>query len=51
MTILAVVTTVLAGVFSEASIGTRFNMPGIGTIFAVATMGAFILYAVNRKKG
>jgi len=44
MEIIAFIVTVVFGVLSEATIGTKFNMPGIGAIVAVAIMGAFIIH-------
>lgn len=50
MEIIAVLATLILGVLTEATIGVRFNMPGIGSMVAVAIMGAFILWAVRHGK-
>lgn len=50
MEIIAFIVTVVFGVLSEATIGTKFNMPGNGAIVAVAIMGAFIIHMVKKKK-
>lgn len=42
--------TLIAGVFAEATVGVRFNMPGIGTVLAVAIMGAIIISMIKKKK-
>ena len=42
---------VLAGFFAASTLGTVLNWPDAGAIFAVATMGCFILRAVYRKRG
>lgn len=42
--------TLIAGVFAEATIGVRFNMPGIGTMLSVALMGAIIISIIRKKK-
>ena len=48
--ILAFFVTLIAGVFAEATVGVRFNMPGIGTVLAVAIMGAIIISMIKKKK-
>lgn len=50
MEIIAIIATIIAGVLSEASIGTTFNMPDIGPIVAIAIMGGFIIHIVKKKK-
>lgn len=50
MEIIAFIVTVVFGVLSEATIGTKFNMSGIGAIVAVAIMGVFIIHMVKKKK-
>ena len=49
--IFAFTCTVLAGFFAASTLGTVLNWPDAGAIFAVATMGCFILHAVNKKRG
>lgn len=34
----------------EASIGISWNMAGIGTLFAVVSIGGFLLYAIEKKR-
>jgi uncharacterized membrane protein len=43
-------TTIVVGIFSEAIIGTSWNMREIGGILAVAVMGTFILWSIRHKK-
>lgn len=45
----AVLATIAAGYLGDALIGVPMNWPDVGAVFAVATMGAFILRALNRK--
>lgn len=47
----AFICTVLVGFFADGWIGSWLNWPDAGAIFAVATMGCFILHAVNKKRG
>lgn len=42
--------TIVAGVFAEATVGIKFNMPGFGTLLAVAIMGAVIIQMIKNKK-
>jgi len=50
MEILAGVITFFICLMAEASIGVRWNMPGIGTLLAVCILGTFILWAVRHPK-
>ena len=50
MEIIAFFITIVVGVFSEVTIGTSWNMHGIGGILAVAVMGTFILWSIRHKK-
>lgn len=34
----------------EASAGIHWNMAGIGTLFAVVSIGGFLLYAIEKKR-
>lgn len=47
--IIAFVATIIVGVFAEA-IGAGSHISGAGSIAAIATMGAFILWSVRYKK-
>lgn len=48
--ILISVAIFLLALLLEASIGISWNMSGIGTLFAVVSIGGFLLYAVEKKK-
>ena len=48
--ILAGIVSLVLGVLTEASIGTRWNMAGIGCMVSVAIMGVFIIYFNGKKK-
>lgn len=50
MIIRAVLATIAAGYLGAALIGELMNWPDAGAVFAVATMGAFLLHAIERKK-
>ncbi len=50
MEILAFIITIIAGILAEGIIGVRFNLPGIGSIVAIALIGAIILYTIRHKK-
>ena len=41
--------TLIIGVLAEATMGTMFNMPGIGAIVAIAIAGACIVYFNGKK--
>lgn len=47
--IVAVLVTFFAGYLGSALLGTLLNWPDAGAIVAIATMGAFILAALNRR--
>lgn len=49
--IFAFVCTVFAGFFASGWIGSYLNWPDCGAIFAIATMGCFILRALYQKGG
>jgi len=42
--------TVLVGFMADLLLGTNLNWPGAGAIFAVATMGCFILSELQKEK-
>ena len=44
------VITFFISLFIEANIGVRWNMPGIGILFAVVVMGGFIIASIEKKK-
>ena len=50
MAIFAFFVTVFVGLFSTAIFGDWINWPEAGPVFAVATMGAFILWTLREKK-
>ena len=47
--ITAVLATILVGYLSAATIGVEMNWPDAGAVFAVATMGAFLLHTMKKK--
>lgn len=49
--IIAVVATIVIGYFGTALGGLIINWPQLGPISAVATMGVFILDAIENKRG
>ena len=50
MEIVAFLGTVLAGFLGAAFGDSLFNWPDAGAVFAIATMGAFILRAIRSTK-
>ena len=46
----AVLATIAVGYLGVALIGGPMNWPDAGAVFAVATMGAFLLHAIEKKK-
>lgn len=48
--ILVSIVTFVLSLIVEANIGVMWNMPGVGIIFAVVTMGGFILYSLDQRK-
>ncbi len=42
--------TVLVGFFGAGIFGNWLNWPDAGAVFAIATMGAFILWTLREKK-
>ena len=48
--ILAAMVTIIVGIFAEYSLGTLWNMPGLGIMVSVVVMGAFIIYFNEKKK-
>ena len=50
MPIFAFFVTIFVGLFSTAIFGSWINWPEAGPVFAVATMGAFILWTLREKK-
>jgi hydrogenase/urease accessory protein HupE len=49
MIVLAIIATVIVGYIMTA-VGFEINATELGPIFAIATMGGFILYAVRKNK-
>ena len=50
MPILPFFVTILVGFFAAGLFGNWMNWPDAGAVFAVATMGAFILWTLREKK-
>lgn len=50
MEVLVFFVTIIIGVYAEAWIGVKFNMPGIGTIVAAAFVGSIILWTLRHKE-
>ena len=50
MPIFAFFVTIFVGFFADSIFYNWMNWPGAGAVFAVATMGAFILWALREKK-
>lgn len=50
MPIFAFFVTILVGFFAAGLFGNWMNWPDAGAVFAVATMGAFILWTLREKK-
>ena len=49
MELTAFIVTVVVGFLADSFLGNLLNWPDAGAIFAIATMGVFLLLA-NRKK-
>ena len=50
MPVFAFFVTIFVGFFADSIFYNWMNWPGAGAVFAVATMGAFILWALREKK-
>ena len=50
MPIFAFFVTIFVGFFADSIFYNWMNWPGAGPVFAVATMGAFILWTLREKK-
>ena len=48
--IITFVLTLIIGALAEATLGTMFNMPGIGAIVAIAVAGACTVYFTTKKE-
>ncbi len=48
--IIAVIVTILVGVVSSSIFAGWINAPELGVVVAIATMGAFILWAIYHPK-
>ena len=48
MVILAFIVTVVVGYLGDAIFGALMNWPDAGAIFAIATMGIFILHKLKK---
>ena len=52
MIIIAIIVSIVVGFLGSwflGFLGVYLNWPDVGAIFAVVTMGAFILYVIKRK--
>ena len=43
------IVTIIVGLFGDVFVGDLLNIPDAGTVFAIATIGVFLLQAVNKK--
>lgn len=43
------IVTIIAGLFGDVFVGGLLNIPDAGAVFAIATIGVFLLQAVNKK--
>ena len=50
MPIFAFFVTIFVGLYATGIFGSWINWPEAGPVFAIATMGAFILWALREKK-
>ena len=50
MPIFAFFVTIFVGFFADSIFYNWMNWPGAGAVFAVATMGAFLLWTLREKK-
>ena len=50
MPIFASFVTIFVGFFADSIFYNWMNWPGAGAVFAVATMGAFLLWTLREKK-
>lgn len=49
MSIIAFFSTIIIGFLADSILGNLLNWPDCGAIFAIATMGTFILYTMKRN--
>lgn len=47
--VFAFIVTIIAGLFGDVFVGDLLNIPDVGAVFAIATIGVFLLQAVNKK--
>ena len=47
--VFAFIVTIIAGLFVDVFVGDLLNIPDAGAVFAIATIGVFLLQAVNKK--
>ena len=47
--VFAFIVTIISGFFGDLFVGGLLNIPDAGTVFAIATIGVFLLQAVNKK--
>lgn len=49
LAVTAFIVTVAVGFLADAFFASSWNWPDAGAVFAVATMGAFLLWQIQRK--
>lgn len=49
MEVLVFILTVMLSVLAEATVGVKYNMPGIGSIVGIAFIGTILLYTIRHK--
>lgn len=47
--VFAFIVTIIVGLFGDVFVGDLLNIPDAGAVFAIATIGVFLLQAVNKK--
>ena len=47
--VFAFIATIISGFFGDLFVGGLLNIPDAGAVFAIATIGVFLLQAVNKK--
>lgn len=49
LTVIAFIVTIVVGYLVDCFLAYSWDWPDMGTVFAVATMGAFLLWQIQRK--
>lgn len=47
--VFAFIVTIIVGLFGDVFVGDLLNIPDAGAVFAIATIGVFLLQAVKKK--